>query len=548
MDNINLITIHELIDGKIDKKEVIIKDKDLPFFVDSYQRGYKWGEKEIHELLNDVNNFNDPSEFYCLQPLVIKQIDNKYELIDGQQRCTTLFLILNYLQKETFKIEYNVRKSSQAFLEKKHFMEEWNVSNKEFNNIDNYHFSQAYQSIIKWFSDKEESKNDFKKKLLEKVKVIWYKVNNSESSQQIFKRINIGKIPLTNADLVKAILAINCKDENILNQWNEVELKLKNDQFWWFISNTHYSNRIDYLLEIITKTANDTNNLASFISFEKAENKKELWDKTYKLFLKLVDFEEEIEMYHKLGFAIWRLKYSLDSIIEKGKNDILNELENSFESLKSKLRNKIPENNNLVDASFHYGEDHDSVYDILFLHNLETHYNICSKQYYNPFPFKEFKNTFWSLEHISPQNIETLKKDELLKFAENLKSINLKDDDFLTILISRLENEQLSDEDFSKIKEGFEKDLIDRNIELISEKERHAIVNLCLIDKNLNSSLSNNFLHKKREIICNIESFVPICSMQIFNKHFTPKPKEFTFWNEEDRKNYGKTLLNLLNS
>ena len=150
MENINtldLLSIKELIEGKektIENVQVTIKQKDLPFFVDTYQRGYKWGEKEVTELLNDINAFNPNNidQFYCLQPLVIKKENNHYELIDGQQRCTTIFLILNYLSIYSFKINYSVRPSSQAFLGKAHFKEDWKIfstNNIEFNNIDNFH-------------------------------------------------------------------------------------------------------------------------------------------------------------------------------------------------------------------------------------------------------------------------------------------------------------------------------------------------------------------------------------------------------------------------
>lgn len=557
MDNITLLTIEDLINGKIElklidsqteQKEVVIKEKSFPFFVDSYQRGYKWGEKEINDLLDDIDKFKptDNSEFYCLQPLVIKKVNDKYELIDGQQRCTTLFMILNYLEMKTFKIEYRVRASSQEFLENKHFEKPWEESKKEFDNIDNFHFSQAYEYIRKWFNTKDEGfKKKFVFKLLNHVKVIWYEVDTDESSQQIFKKINIGKIPLTNADLVKALLSINCEDTE-LKQWNEVDLKLKNDKFWWFISNSEYNNRIDYLLEIVTQTLNKQDKLSSFLCFEKSTDKKELWFKTYQLFLKLIDFEEDIEMYHKLGFAIWRLNYSLESINQKGRNKILEEIEKKIACLKESI-NKNVLNDNLVNASFGYGEDHNAVYNLLYLHNLETHYVICTNQYYNPFPFKEFKNTSWSLEHISPQNIESLKQKELLDFANNLKELKIIEEDFIIDIISKLEKDTLNDNDFCKIQKVFVEKLKDKNVELISEEEKHSIVNLCLIDKNLNSSLGNHFLHHKKEKINNSTCFVPICSVQIFNKHFTPKPTEFSFWNDCDRKNYAKKLLNIIN-
>jgi uncharacterized protein with ParB-like and HNH nuclease domain len=568
MKNINtldLLSIRELIEGKektIENLKVTIKQKDLPFFVDTYQRGYKWGEKEVSELLNDINTFNQTNEesFYCLQPVVIKKEDNHYELIDGQQRCTTIFLILNYLNNDRFSINYSVRPSSEKFLKKLHFKEDWKVfvtNNIEFNNIDNFHFSEAYKIISNWFIEKEIDEafelDKFKEKFLDRVKVIWYEVNDSEPSQQIFKRINIGKIPLTNADLVKALLSINC-DEKVLRQWNEIDLKLKDNKFWWFISNSEYTNRIDYLLELVTQTTNDDNKNSSFIYLENTgteDEKLELWNKVYLLFLKLVDFEEDIEMYHKLGFAVWQLKYSLTNLLTNGKKDILDEINIDIQQLKDALFNKFSKNDdaiyeNLVNANFHFGEDHTSVYNLLYLHNLETHLHICKNQYFHPIPFEQFKNTSWSLEHISPQNIEDFNKQELLDFIGNILEITQDNQEIIKIK-SDLEEKDFKPEFFEQIKIKVREFLKHNDIELISEREKHSMVNLCLMDKGLNSSLGNNFFHKKRENINTTKTFVPICSLHIFNKKYTPKPKEFSFWNKEDRANYATELFNKLN-
>lgn len=566
MENINtleLLSIRELIEGKVKTKEnvsVTIKQKDLPFFVDTYQRGYKWGEKEVLELLNDIDKFvSEKDSFYCLQPLVVKKIDNHYELIDGQQRCTSIFLILSYLNTECFKINYAVRNSSRDFLENKYFEKDWETfktEKKEYNNIDNYHFAEAYKIISNWFLKKEKDetfKSDiFLQKLLDYVKVIWYEVNDSESSQQIFKRINIGKIPLTNADLVKALLSINF-EEKVLHQWNEVDLKLKDNRFWWFISNSEYTNRIDYLLELVTETINDDNKNSSFIYFENTDGKLELWNKVYNVFLKLIDFEEDVEMYHKLGFAVWQLKYSLIDILTIGKQDVLDEVNRKIQQLRDTLLSKFSieyEDNyeNLVFANFHFGEDHNSVYNMLYLHNLETHLHICQNQYFHPIPFEQFKNTSWSLEHISPQNIEDFTKQELIDFIKNIIELEeVKAESVFNEVIEKLLVESLTTEEFNSIKHNFKEVLKHNNIELISEKEKHSIVNLCLMEKNLNSSLSNNFLYKKREIINTKGVFVPICSLNIFNKKHTPKPKEFSFWNKVDREYYANELFNIIN-
>ena len=91
------------------------------FFIPSYQRGYRWEEDNITMLLNDIWENGDKN--YCLQPVVVKKLpDNRFELIDGQQRSTTLFLILQYMKRVlpstevNFSLSYETRIKSTAFL------------------------------------------------------------------------------------------------------------------------------------------------------------------------------------------------------------------------------------------------------------------------------------------------------------------------------------------------------------------------------------------------------------------------------------------------
>lgn len=102
------------------------------FFVPAYQRGYRWTEQEVTDLLNDIDDFrpreipnSDEKTWYCLQPLVVKKrLSDDYELIDGQQRLTTVYLILFYLNQDfvedkrdlLFEIDYETRKGTKDFL------------------------------------------------------------------------------------------------------------------------------------------------------------------------------------------------------------------------------------------------------------------------------------------------------------------------------------------------------------------------------------------------------------------------------------------------
>lgn len=75
------------------------------YFIASYQRGYRWSPLQVSQLLEDIREFTrrrdpQPEEFYCLQPLVLKVSGGGgYEVVDGQQRLTTLLLILRHFNE-----------------------------------------------------------------------------------------------------------------------------------------------------------------------------------------------------------------------------------------------------------------------------------------------------------------------------------------------------------------------------------------------------------------------------------------------------------------
>ena len=92
-----------------------------------YQRGYRWTEQQVIDLLNDINEFMERNhgkeEIYCLQPLVVKEKDSSWEVIDGQQRLTTIKIVLACLKEQTsYTIEYKTRAPSpltgQLFIER----------------------------------------------------------------------------------------------------------------------------------------------------------------------------------------------------------------------------------------------------------------------------------------------------------------------------------------------------------------------------------------------------------------------------------------------
>ena len=225
------------------------------FYIPSYQRGYRWRQDEVTRLLDDVNS--NGTKNYCLQPIVVRRReDDSFELIDGQQRLTTLFLIYKYmnisssgfLDAPKFSLLYETREKSEEFLAS------IDCSRKQ-ENIDYWFMCEAYETIEKWFGnkDKKSTLTNLNKYFDENIKIIWYEVDVSEDATALFTRLNIGKIPLTSAELVKARFLSRDnnsdldleKQEEISLQWDNIERELHNKSLWYFLtnhSNLKYSN------------------------------------------------------------------------------------------------------------------------------------------------------------------------------------------------------------------------------------------------------------------------------------------------------------------
>lgn len=270
------------------------------FFIPRYQRGYRWGKQEIEDLLNDILQYSELveqgmsidrkiSKFYCLQPVVVKRkkwlnsfgVETEgWELIDGQQRLTSLYLILSYLEsirkdstfahvqdKELiYSLDYETRDNSQQF-----FRESLFKNGVNSDNIDYFHISNAYDYISKWF-EKYGNKHEILKRLLNKtynISVIWYEVygysENEHSSIELFTRLNEGKIPLTDTELIKALLLqadhypeneqplVQQRLFEIASEWDRIESELQNDSFWFFINEAAYkpASRIELIFHLL---------------------------------------------------------------------------------------------------------------------------------------------------------------------------------------------------------------------------------------------------------------------------------------------------------
>lgn len=432
------------------------------FFIPSYQRGYRWDEDQVTDLLDDFFEFITTSKLredkYCLQPIVVNKLeDGRFEVLDGQQRLTTIFILLTRLKKvnneiDLFQLEYETRPDSATFL-KNHLNVEINTKNPDY-----FYISNAYKTIDDWLAKTKDIKANISSKIfdaiVESIEFIWYEIVDDTDAIDVFTRINIGKIPLTNAELVKAVflsknnLSLGAASEDVDNpnfdkilsfkqnaialQWDQMEKTLQDKKVWGFIygGNKTYETRIDYLLDLIShKTPTEKNKYFSFKHFydkvKAVRLDKDLlitnfktntsfieqeWSALKEVYDVLLEWYNNQEYNHLIGFLISQ-EYSVIDLIKDFKD-------NNRKDFKKEIKSKIKSSLNCDAVSeLRYGKHNKIIERVLLLHNVVN--SLLVKENNTQFPFDRMKGKLWTLEHIFAQNTDDLREEDYVSWLED---------------------------------------------------------------------------------------------------------------------------------
>lgn len=600
----------------MDENSILILKKvkelaNVNFFIPAYQRGYRWTENQVFQLLDDVWEFsrkksNDENEFYCLQPIVVKNNQNEvFDVIDGQQRLTTIKVVTNYFnerilgedKEDTPIIKYETRPNSEDFLnsikivsspeenefakvreqikDKKNFPDAFNkgfetlkdkivVESKNFSykdNIDFYHIANAYKAVHYWFRiNKDNVKRlQLTSCFLEETKVIWYEVNESETNNaiDIFTRLNIGKIPLTNSELIKALFLkkenfatekASLKQIQIASEWDLIERTLQNNDFWYFIfnqiDNKVYETRIEYIFDLMSDKKNTDQFYKTFFFFHDKFEKlsiDQIWFEIKKYFLTFEEWFNDFELYHLIGYLIETKSNVINSLkrlsAEKSKDVFKLDLR---EMIKSSLLEK---NKSIDDLCY---SDSISVKKVLLLFNIET--ILQSKKKDTRFPFFKYKDGNWDIEHVDSitdnyPDSEKKRRDwieDIEQYFEHNPNA-----DFCR-LVGNLKNS-------NKIDSTEFKNVFDRVRKFFKEDEsgfdKDNIHNLALLDSETNRSYKNAFFPIKRARIINNDMngiFVPIATKNLFLKYYTKSPDHLKEWSSKDAEDYLTAIKSIL--
>ena len=547
MNSVELKTLNEL--------------SQYSFYIPAYQRGYRWTEQEVKDLLNDITEFmpreivgSDDRTWYCLQPVVVKQRkENEYEVIDGQQRLTTAYLILHYLNQDfvekkrdkLFNLDYETRPDSKIFIQ--------HPEVDSSSCIDFYYMHQAYSTIEKWFEASEQQtsfdKNDFRSKIKFHTKVIWYETTE-ENPITVFTRLNIGKISLTNAELIKALFlnSSNFRTTNfdgmrrrqieIANEWNNIEIAFQNDKLWYFLCNRQVrDNRIEFIFNLMNDSA-DTDTYSTFRFFSarltdnSEEDMKKNWEEIQGYYQRFNEWFHDRELYHKIGFLltaeIANIKelYSQSSKLRKSE----------FVAYINELIKQHYKSRTLLELNYESKETKS----VLLLYNILT--MLQNEHDASYFPFDDYKLNKWDVEHIASR-----------KDARSVPAINR--ESWLLDVKCYIDQEQqdgpglIKEVDSMLAARRFD---YDDDFAILFDKitiHFNEISNLALLDERTNRGYKNAVFPLKRKYIIELDKtggFVPICTKNTFLKYFSDYPPKISFWTQDDREKYEQDLIRVL--
>ena len=609
------------------------------FFVPGYQRGYRWGRQEVEALLNDLWEFylqtngkknlqmdgeknlqtdGEKNTFYCLQPIVLYKDEQAREnLLDGQQRLTTIYLLLSYLDtrrreegydKPLFTLTYATREDSADFLAKKLFASE---EAEEASNVDYHYMRAAYGYIEDWFTQAPKHPGAAGKLiplLLDEdgkgpnVRVIEYYVEDDSDPIDVFLRLNQGKIPLTDAELTKALFLqsdkydaqllpyVSPKLDLIASEWYAYEQQLSVPKFWHFISpydaqSTPPSIRL--LLELAARDRDlqsatsykDTtvlwdskkythpcytlfsDYLQGYSGEERLKKIGKVWECIYTIFSLISEWYEDQELYHYVGYLMCTESSSerfalLCKLLKQAKK-------RTAPDFKAYLRRKIGEKiegiclkkkiEGIRLNELSYEEHSEVIHWVLLLHNIHQHI-FTSEQI--RFPFDLYTKEKWSLEHIYAQQSEPLRnREEQIGFIKEhiatFREDAFGDDEETSSLIGNLEDIRSQIQEPKK-GESERVSLFVKALKLITAFEvkhmgdtvpLHGLQNLCLLSRGVNSALSNRTFARKREVMREIvmkatQEYIPMATRRVFLKYYSASPKDNAYWRREDAEAY----------
>lgn len=571
------------------------------FLIPTYQRGYKWtafdGKGQVNVLMRDLYNaYKSRSSKYYLQFLTLKARGNELEVIDGQQRLTTLSILFCVIFHQLDDQSNNFVVSKLKFQSRHNFIEEyiyndidsllkspdWNVfikDNVEHDNQDVFYIFSAARAINKFIEEHTLELDKFLYYIYSNVNLIINLLELELNSEKVFVNVNKG-VKLNDEDLVKGLLItklpidllnqkvrateieINELRTNLGRQWDDLtNWAYRKDIRSFFKSDTSSSSRLEWLIKLTyPDITEDSDEHPMFSYFDRLYSQhgikaEEIFNSIRQTKMMLNDWFETPEVSNLLGFVLTAYEAPRKEILWKE----LRELDAKGEilaHLKAKCMRLLPLTDNQKLAELNYEDDGKKLFNVfLFLDIMKflpITSNVASK-----YDFTRISDGDWSLEHIFPQNAKDFKSIESLSIDDVRIVKELIDNHIGNLHLDPSEAGKQVMIFYSKIM-ATDSDLKinsdDRELLVTLLKfnapKLHAIGNLALMLSNMNSSLSNHFFDKKREIMVRKISqgdFVPYHTYDIFSKLIIKKVSSLHIWSKADIEEHTAYIENQIN-
>lgn len=565
--------------------------------VPEYQRGYKWTTQQVEQLLNDINRFNkngNDDRFYCIQNITLVEKETFYNVVDGQQRLTTLLVLLSYLGENKIvenKLNYSVRPDTDFFI--KNFIIKPNIStdnwgvfledsaDKDYDHQDIFYLFSTYNSIKSWIVSNNIDVDNFKNKLLDNVNLIVNKPNTN-NEQELFMNLNTGKVSLDGADLVRALLITNVAKEELDNTYLEdtksivrinerrvrIGLELDEISAWWNQSNVreyfNFLNKIYvpdnetisfnseiYPIDLLYKlyVAKDGKKEVRLQNFENQRYVK-LYKELISLHRITKDWFQDYEIYHCVKYILSQTNTTFATIWNdwqktKSRREFIEKLKDSCKTIIEKYVDEIDDLN-----EDWYANDESKLYKVLIMSDIIQ--IIKSQQSENKLPFLPadyFRPKKEDIEHIFPQTpIGTRNWQNQSDFIAYI--------DLLNELTDKYNQDEKEGNKIQKIEipedwfDNISVEICQKSINSNADKliHRNSIGNLVLLNEKINRGYGNDFYTKKRiEIIKNPKrKFIRPHTLTPFIKGFLSIPDNLEIWTDKDIKANAECIKQLV--
>lgn len=321
-------------------------EKGKTFFVPNYQRGYVWGKKRPKDDRDSVSymmdslldSFRNNTEVF-IQGVTVSETEEGIILIDGQQRTTSFYLLLNSLgYKEPFRLEYAIRKQSNDFLSK---IKEQNIEENKDEEFQDIYFFKKTLRIVRDRLTPDIDREAFLKHALDRVKFLYIDIPE-EKATTVFTMMNGNKAEMQEEELIKAELlrlaSLNDSSfarkedkEKYAIEWDNNMLRSRYarewDKWlqWWNRAEVRKllktENVMGLLIETYQRTVDEENKLSyarfkdKFLKEEKPIVAKETFDGLRRMQKRFEDAFNNPTVYNKVG-AIIRVINDKDKFID----------------------------------------------------------------------------------------------------------------------------------------------------------------------------------------------------------------------------------------